>query len=93
VVGGAAVTAANDAPGFTGDNGGVSSHLRLGDDVLSVSVSGPGFSLAEIFRRLAKENPNLASGLARSLTGEAARSYAILAIARSLLERSGNPAP
>jgi hypothetical protein len=65
----------------------------LGDEVLSVSLSGSGFSLAEVFRRLTKENPNLASGLAESLTGEAARSYAILAIARSLLERSGKPAP
>jgi hypothetical protein len=88
-VAGEAVKAANAASGFTGNDGGVSSRLRLGDETLSVSFSGSGFSLAEIFSRLAKENPNLASGLARGLTGEAARSYAILAIARSLLERSG----
>lgn len=88
---GEAVKAANDVSGFAGNDSGVSSQLRLGNETLSVSFSGSGFSLAEIFRRLARENPNLASGLARSLTSEAARSYAFLAIVRSLLERSGNP--
>ncbi|HKZ01283.1 MAG TPA: hypothetical protein VJ180_03535 [Pyrinomonadaceae bacterium] len=88
-----AVKAANSAENFTGEDGNVSSRLQTRQMVLVTNASSEDFDLTGAFRALARDDFQRSIELAKSLTGEAARSLATLAIGRSALEKRSRETP
>lgn len=82
------VKAANAADEYTGEGGEMMSVLRTRQMVFANSQNVEGFNLTELFGALAREDFNRAMELAKTLTGEAARANAQLAIARRTLAKN-----
>jgi hypothetical protein len=85
------VKAANSAEGFTGEDTRMTSMLRTKGMVVMGSGTAPEFDLLMAFRALARADVMRAIQLAKGFTGEAPRAVATLAIARSILEKPGEP--
>lgn len=83
-----AVRAANSAAAFTGEGARV--EARVETDVVGAvdPVEAPAFNLPALFARLGAEDLYLAIAAGRSLTGEAARATALLAVGRAVLAPS-----
>jgi len=88
-----ALKAANGAEGFTGEDSSVSSRLQTKQMVLVTNASSEDFDLLGAFRALGRDDFNRSVELAKTFTGEAPRSLATLAVARSALEKQTPEAP
>jgi len=79
------VKASNAAKEYTGEDGRISNTFESGGMSMR-SVSGvQSFDLNDIFAKLAREDLQRAADLARGFEGEAPRSFATLAVARTVL--------
>lgn len=87
-IAGEVLKAANSAEGFTGEDSTVSATLRAKQMVLVTNAPAEEFDLVGLFRSLAKDDFNRSIELAKGFSGEAPRSVATLAVARSVLEKS-----
>jgi hypothetical protein len=82
-----AVKAANSTEGFVGEGGMITQTINS-KNVISVSPQNvPDFDIGEIFGALANDDYDGAVQLARGFQGEAPRTNATIAIARSLLNQ------
>ncbi|HKG59484.1 MAG TPA: hypothetical protein VKB05_06850 [Pyrinomonadaceae bacterium] len=80
-----AVKAANSTEGFVGEGGMITQTINS-KNVISVSPQNvPDFDIAEVFGALANDDYDGAVQLARAFQGEAPRTNATIAIARSVL--------
>jgi hypothetical protein len=80
------VKAANAAPDFTGEGGDITVRVQFrGGGAMTNNNDVESFDLAGVFSALAREDVNRAVDVARGLTGEAARSAAVLSITRAVL--------
>jgi hypothetical protein len=80
------VKASNAAKEYTGEDGRISNTFESGGMSMR-SVSGvQSFDLNDIFSKLAREDLQRAADLARAFEGEAPRSFATLAVARTVLD-------
>jgi hypothetical protein len=77
--------ASNSAEGFNGEDGRITMKLQSKNMTSMRSSTIDEFNLPGVFRTLSKENATQAIEIARSFEGEAPRSTALIAIARSLL--------
>jgi hypothetical protein len=82
-----AIKAANAVPGFTGDDTKLYARLRSRNLVSMISEDEASFSIANLFRLLAKDDLQLALSTADGLSGEPSRATASLAVARSILDK------
>lgn len=82
-----AVKAASHAPDFIGEGGKVTTRLHTEGRVAMFDSEVPSFDLKEIFRSLANDDLQRAIELAKGFTIEDPRSIAILAVARSVLDK------
>ncbi|MFL6336405.1 MAG: hypothetical protein ACJ754_24140 [Pyrinomonadaceae bacterium] len=80
------VKAANSAKEYTGEDGRISTRFQSKNMTMASSSSAQSFDLTDIFTKLAREELQRAADLARSFEGEAPRSFATLAVARSVLD-------
>jgi hypothetical protein len=80
------VKAANAAKEYTGEDGRISARFQTKNMTMSSSSGAQSFDLTDIFMKLAREELQRAADLARSFEGESPRSFATLAVARSVLE-------
>ena len=81
------VKEANRVEEFTGENV-LRSALMTGGTVRFQRIGGENFSLANVFRALAKDDLYRAVEVAKSLKYEAPRATVTLAIASSILDRT-----
>jgi hypothetical protein len=81
------VKAANAAREYTGEDGRISTRFQSKNMTMASSSSAQSFDLTDIFTKLAREELQRAADLARSFEGEAPRSFATLAVARSVLDQ------
>lgn len=79
------VKGANAVPGFSGEDGKLSALLRTRNIVAMISSDEPSFNVVNLFQLLARDDLQLSVSMADNLTGEAPRTAAKLAIARSIL--------
>ena len=87
------VKAANAVTDFSGEDGGLTVRVQLrGGGAMTTSFNIESFNLAGVFASLAKEDLNRAVELARGLTGEHTRSIAMLAVARTVLNKNSERA-
>jgi hypothetical protein len=84
---GEVVKAANAAEGFTGEDSRISARLQTKYMTVMTNSTAEDFDLLAAFRHLARADLLRAIQLAKTLTGEAPRAVATLAIARSVLEK------
>jgi hypothetical protein len=84
-----AARAANSAPAFTGDDGKVVVQFRTKHSASMTDFNAEEFDLADVLAALADDDWNRAVQLAQSLTGEAARTTAVVALARAALLKKG----
>ncbi len=82
-----AVKAAGMSDRFTGEAGKVTAHLQTRHMVATFDFEAPGFDLNGIFGSLAEDDLQRAIELARGFTAEDPRAIALLAIARTVLEK------
>jgi len=88
-----AVKAANSTEGFTGEGGTITQTMNS-KKVISVSPQNvPDFDIEGIFAALAQEDYEGAVQLARGFQGEAPRTNATIAIARSVLNQKSARVP
>jgi len=85
------IKAANAVPGFSGEEGKLYGLLRTRDVIAIINSDEPSFNMMKLFDFLAGDDLQLAVSMANNLAGEAARSGANLAIARSVLNRQKRP--
>jgi hypothetical protein len=83
------VKAANSAPAFTGEDGEMSIKFRTKRGGWMTAFDVEEFNLAGVLSALAAEDMNRAVQLTDGFTNEAARTSAVVAVARSVL-RKGN---
>jgi hypothetical protein len=81
--------AANSAPAFTGDDGKVVVEFRTKHSGWMTDFNAKEFDLADVLTALAGDDWDHAVQLAQSFTGEAARTTAVVTIARAALIRKG----
>ncbi|HYN86293.1 MAG TPA: hypothetical protein VER32_13680 [Pyrinomonadaceae bacterium] len=87
------VKAANAVADFSGEDGGLTVRVQLrGGGAMTTSFTIENFDLAGVFASLAKEDLNRAVELARGLVGEHTRSVAMLAVARTVLNKTSDRA-
>jgi hypothetical protein len=79
------VKAANSAPDFTGEDGEMSVRFKSKRGGWMTSFDVEEFNLSGVLSALAAENMNRAVQLTEGFTNEAARTSAVLAVARSVL--------
>jgi hypothetical protein len=82
-----AARAANSAPAFTGDDGKIVVEFRTKHSAWMTDFNAKEFDLADVLTALAGDDWDHAVQLAQSLTGEAARTTAVVTIARAALVR------
>ncbi len=87
------VKAANAAREFTGEDGRISTRFQSKNMTMASSNTVQSFDLTDIFTKLAREELQRAADLARSFEGEAPRSFATLAVARSVLDAKAEARP
>jgi hypothetical protein len=80
------VKAANAAKEYTGEDGRINTRFQTKNMTMASSSSAQSFDLTDIFTKLAREELQRAADLARTFEGEAPRSFATLAVARSVLD-------
>lgn len=80
-----AVKAANSVEGFTGEGGVVTQTINTKNQISVFPQTAPDFDIAEIFAVRAFEDYEGTVQLARGFQGEAPRTNATIAIARSVL--------
>ena len=85
------IKAANAVPGFSGEEGKLYALLRTRDVIATINSDEPSFNIMRVFDLLARDDLELAVSVANNLVGEAPRSGANLAIARSVLNRQKRP--
>lgn len=83
-----AVTAANKADGFKGEDTTIEVTLETPGGMWTASYGTPDFALKSLFRKLALEDLSEAINTAGSLSGEEPRSVAMIAIANSVLQKN-----
>jgi len=81
------VKAANAAKDYTGEDGRISTRFQSKGMTMASSSTVQSFDLTDIFTKLAREELQRAADLARTFEGEAPRSFATLAVARSVLDK------
>jgi len=81
------VKAANGAEDFTGEDSRISARLQTKFMVVMTNATAEDFDLLTVFRHLARADLLRAIQTAKTFTGEAPRAVAMLAIARSVLEK------
>jgi hypothetical protein len=81
------VKAANGAEDFSGEDSRISARLQTKFMTVITNATTEDFDLLAVFRHLARADLFRAIQLAKTLTGEAPRAVATLAIARSVLEK------
>ena len=79
------VKASNAAKEYTGEDGRISTQFQAGGMSMRSSSTVQSFDLNDIFGKLAREDLQRAADLARTFDGEAPRSFATLAVARTVL--------
>jgi len=82
-----AVKAANSAEGFVGEGGMITQTINSKNVISVVPQDVPDFDIEEIFAALANDDYESAVQLARGFQGEAPRTNATIAIARSVLNQ------
>jgi hypothetical protein len=87
------VKAANAAKEYTGEDGRIGMRFEAKGMTMSSSNTVQSFDLTDIFTKLAREELQRAADLARSFEGEAPRSFATLAVARSVLDNKAAKRP
>ena len=80
-----AVKAANSTEGFVGEGGTITQTINSKNVISVIPQDVPDFDIAEIFSALANDDYDGAVQLARAFQGEAPRTNATIAIARSVL--------
>jgi hypothetical protein len=81
------IKAANAVPAFAGEEGRLYALFRTRDVIATIDSAEPSFNMMKVFESLATDDLQIAVSMANSLAGEAPRSSASLAIARSVLNR------
>ena len=84
---GEAVKAANGTEEFAGEDVGLNAGLMTESGLKLIEIGGSEFSLAGVFRSLAKEDLTRASDLARSFKHDGPRAVATLALASAVFEK------
>ena len=84
---GEAVKAANGTEEFAGEDVGLNAGLVTESGLKLIEIGGSEFSLAGMFRSLAKEDLTRASDLARSFKHDGPRAVATLALASAVFEK------
>jgi hypothetical protein len=87
------VKTVNAAPDYTGEDGQISLRVRTSTRASIRSSSADGFNLQPIFESLARADMNRAVEFARTLTADAPRAVATLAIAAAVLGNEPKPKP
>lgn len=82
-----AVKTVNRVRGFTGEDAKVGVRLQTSDNFAIMESPAPSFNLATLFAALAADDLHRTVALANSFADDAPRANAIIAIARSVLER------
>ena len=82
-----AVKAANSAEGFVGEGGVITQTINSKNVISVIPQDVPDFDIGEIFGALANEDYEATVQLARGFQGEAPRTNATIAIARSVLNQ------
>jgi len=82
-----AVKAANSTDGFVGEGGTITQTINSKNVISVIPQDVPDFDIAEIFAALANDDYDGAVQLARAFQGEAPRTNATIAIARSVLNQ------
>jgi len=82
-----AVKAANSTEGFVGEGGTITQTINSKNVISVIPQDVPDFDIAEIFAALANDDYDGAVQLARGFQGEAPRTNATIAIARSVLNQ------
>ena len=82
-----AVKAANSTDGFVGEGGTITQTINSKNVISVIPQDVPDFDIAEIFAALANDDYDGAVQLARGFQGEAPRTNATIAIARSVLNQ------
>lgn len=85
------VKAANSAETYTGEDSRISSRLQTPQMMVMTNSTVEEFDLLTLFRQLTRSDVLRSIQVAKGFTGESARAVAMLAIARSLLEKNQNP--
>ncbi len=80
--------AANSAPAFTGEDGKMTLEMRAGHTALMADFNVQEFDLPDVLRALAAADLERAVQLAQSFTNEAARTSAVVSVARSVLVKN-----
>jgi hypothetical protein len=80
------VKASNAAKEYTGEDGRISNTFESGGMSMRSTSTVQSFDLNDIFAKLAREDLQRAADLARAFEGEAPRSFATLAVARTVLD-------
>lgn len=83
-----AAKAANSAPAFTGEDGKMTLEMRAGHTAWMTDFNVQEFDLPDVLRALAAADLERAVQLAQSFTNEAARTSAVVAVARSVLVKN-----
>jgi len=87
------VKASNAAKEYSGEDGRVSNHFETGGMTMRSTSTVQSFDLGDIFSKLAREDLQRAADLARAFDGESPRSFATLAVARTVLEDKDEKKP
>ena len=82
-----AVKAANSSEGFVGEGGVITQTINSKNVISVIPQDVPDFDIEEIFGALANEDYEATVQLARGFQGEAPRTNATIAIARSVLNQ------
>jgi hypothetical protein len=84
---GEAVKAANGTEEFSGEDAGLNVAMMTENGLRLIEIGGSEFSLAGVFRLLAKEDLTRASDLAKSFKHDGPRAVATLALASAVFEK------
>jgi hypothetical protein len=84
-----AVRAANSAPDFTGEDGKLTAQFRTKHSGWMTDFNVREFDLVEVLSALAEDNWDRAVQLAQGFTNEAARTAAVVTLARAALLKKG----
>jgi hypothetical protein len=87
------VKASNAAKEYTGEDGRISNNFVSGGMSMRSSSTVQSFDLGDIFSKLAREDLQRAADLARTFEGESPRSFATLAVARTVLDDKDEKRP
>ncbi|MEJ7578774.1 MAG: hypothetical protein WKF74_17395 [Pyrinomonadaceae bacterium] len=86
------VKSANQAAEFTGEDARINNNLEGAVSIIMLVTGSSDSNLTGVFDALGRDNLFRAVELARGFTGEAPRSFAVLAVANSVLNKKPQPA-